>query len=272
MTEQRSTGTIELTSRIELGVLYLTLNRPQARNALTDEMAKALQAELCFAEASASVRCIVLQGADNAFCAGGDVKAMGAAALDEDAMSERIRWQCRVQRDTVGRLYRMPKPTLAVINGPAAGAGLSLALSCDLRLMADSAFMVSAFAPVGLSGDFGIAYFLTRLVGSAKAREMMYLSDRISAQEALESGLINWICTPEKLSTRASEISARLAAGPAMALGHMKDNLNRAITSPLDDCMDLEASHHIHCMATGDHREGVAAFVGKRAAAFGHRS
>lgn len=272
MTENRSTGTIELTSRLELGVLHLMLNRPQARNALTDEMAEALQAELGFAEASACVRCIVIQGADSAFCAGGDVKVMGTASLDEDAMSERIRWQCRVQRDTVGRLYRMPKPTLAVINGPAAGAGLSLALSCDLRLMVDSAFLLSAFAPIGLSGDFGIAYFLTRLVGSAKAREMMFLSDRISADQSLESGLINWICAPEKLSARASEISARLAAGPAMALGHMKDNLNRAIASPMDDCMDLEASHHIHCMATDDHREGVAAFVGKRAAAFGQRS
>lgn len=270
MSEYRSTGTAELISQLDQGVLRLTLNRPHARNALTDAMAEALQVELCFAEASSSVRCIVLQGAENAFCAGGDVKAMGAS-LDEDAINARVRWQCRVQRDTAGLLYRIPKPTLAVINGPAAGAGLSLALSCDLRLMADSAFLLSAFAPVGLSGDFGIAYFLTRLIGSAKARELMFLSDRIPATQALALGLINWTCAPEDLPERALEISARLAAGPAMALGYMKENLNRAVISPLEDCMDLEASHHIHCAATDDHREGIAAFAEKRPANFGRR-
>ncbi|MDQ4420990.1 enoyl-CoA hydratase [Sphingobium sp. DEHP117] len=268
MNDYRSTGTAELTSKLDKGVLILTMNRPHARNALTDAMAEALQAELCFAEASSKVRCIVLQGAENAFCAGGDLKAMGAS-LDEDAINTRVRWQCRVQRDTAGLLYRMPKPTLAVVNGPAAGAGLSLALSCDLRLMVNSAFLLSAFAPVGLSGDFGIAYFLTRLIGSAKARELMFLSDRIPAAQALDLGLVNWTCEPEDLPDRASDISARLAAGPATALGYMKENLNRAVTSPLEDCMNLEADHHIHCMATDDHHEGIAEFVEKRPPIFG---
>lgn len=269
MSEYRSTGTEELISHLQQDVLTLTLNRPDARNALTDGMAEALQAELSFAETSRRVRCIVVQGAGNAFCAGGDVKNMGTRPIDEDSLHERVRWQSRVQRETVGRLYKMPKPTLAVIGGPAAGAGLSLALACDLRLMVNSTVMLTAFASVGLSGDFGIAYFLTRLIGDARARELMFLSDRVSADQALEWGLVNWLCKPEELSARAAAISARLAGGPAMALGFMKENLNRAVAAPVDDCMDLEASHHIHCMATDDHREGVAAFVEKRLASFG---
>ena len=272
MREKRNTGSSELVSHLDGGILTLTLNRPEARNALTDEMAETLARELAFAESSADVRCIVLEGAGKAFCAGGDVKRMGAGTLDEDALNARIRWQSRVQRETVGRLHTMPKPTLAVISGPAAGAGLSLALSCDLRLMAESAILLTAFASVGLSGDFGAAYFLTRLAGTARARELMFLSDRVSAAQALEFGLANWLCPPESLAERASAIAARLAGGPALALGFMKGNLNRAVTFPMNECMDIEADHHIHCTATADHREGVAAFVEKRAARFGARS
>lgn len=271
MSEYRSTGTAELTSHLALGVLTLTLNRPEARNALTDGMAEALQAELTWAETSPDVRCIVLRGAGNAFCAGGDVKAMGTKSLDESAMQDRIQWQSRVQRETVGRLYKMPKPTVAIINGPAAGAGLSLALACDMRLMASSTVLLTAFTAVGLSGDFGMAYFLTRLTGSAKARELMFLSDRVSAAQALDWGLVNWVYEPEELFERAATVSSRLAAGPAIALGLMKENLNRAVLSHIDDCMDIEVGHHIHCMVTDDHREGVAAFVERRAPSFGQR-
>jgi 2-(1,2-epoxy-1,2-dihydrophenyl)acetyl-CoA isomerase len=249
----RNTGSSELLSHLDGGVLSLTLNRPEA-------------------ETSADVRCVVLKGAAEAFCAGGDVKRMGAGTLDENALIARIRWQTRVQRETAGRLHTMPKPTLAVINGPAAGAGLSLALACDLRLMVDSTVLLTAFASVGLSGDFGAAYFLTRLAGTARARELLFLSDRVSAAQALEYGLANWLCPPKSLAERASAIAARLASGPALALGFMKDNLNRAVASPMYECMDIEADHHIHCTATADHREGVAAFAEKRVARFGARS
>jgi 2-(1,2-epoxy-1,2-dihydrophenyl)acetyl-CoA isomerase len=192
------------------------------------------------------------------------------AVLQGDVwIEDRIRWQRGVQRATAGKLFRMPKPTLAVINGPAAGAGLSLALSCDLRLMAQSAFLLTAFTTVGLSGDFGVTYFLSQVLGSAKARQMMFLSDRVSAAEALELGLVNWCCEPDDLIDKANAIAARLAAGPSTAFGYMKENLNRAMNTEVDDCMDLEATHHIHCMATSDHREGVAAFIEKRAPEFG---
>jgi 2-(1,2-epoxy-1,2-dihydrophenyl)acetyl-CoA isomerase len=165
-------------------------------------------------------------------------------------------------------LHEMPKPTLAVIPGPAAGAGLSLALACDLRIMAGNAILTTAFARVGFSGDYGGSYFLTQLVGTAKARELYYLSDRVSADEALRLGLTNWVCAPEALAERTREIAQRLAAGPSVAYRYMKENLNRALAGALDDCLDLEATHHIHCGQTEDHREATRAFVDKREPVF----
>ncbi|HUO13274.1 MAG TPA: enoyl-CoA hydratase-related protein, partial [Caulobacteraceae bacterium] len=172
------------------------------------------------------------------------------------------------QRATAGRLFKMPKPTLAALPGAAAGAGLSLALACDLRIMASNAILTTAFAKVGFSGDYGGAYFLTQLVGSAKARELYYLSDRVSAEEALRLGLTNWVCEPEALATKTREIALRLAKGPTVAYRYMKENLNRAMAGEVDDCLDLEATHHIHCGQTADHREAAQAFVEKREPVF----
>jgi 2-(1,2-epoxy-1,2-dihydrophenyl)acetyl-CoA isomerase len=172
------------------------------------------------------------------------------------------------QRATAGKLFKMPKPTIAALPGAAAGAGLSLALACDLRVMASNAIMTTAFARVGFSGDYGGTYFLTQLVGSAKAREMYYLSDRVSADEALRLGLTNWVCAPEDLMTKAREIALRLANGPTVAYRYMKENLNRAMAGEVDDCLDLEATHHVHCGQTEDHREATQAFVAKREPVF----
>lgn len=270
MITERQTGTTELLSELRNGALILTLNRPEARNAMSIAMLRALQAELSYAQSAPDVRCIVLRGSDKAFCAGGDVKGMGAVPGGVP-IDEQIHFQRRVQRETAGALAKLPKPTLAVINGPAAGAGLSLALACDLRLIASTAFLVTSFASVGLSGDFGVSYFLAHMVGSAKARELMFLSDRVSAAEAVSLGLANWSCEPHDLAERADALAARLAAAPTTALGYMKENINRAFRAEIDECMDLEATHHIHCMGTADHREGVAAFVEKRAPRFANR-
>jgi 2-(1,2-epoxy-1,2-dihydrophenyl)acetyl-CoA isomerase len=134
--------------------------------------------------------------------------------------------------------------------------------------MATTAFMTTAFARVGFSGDFGGTYFLTQLVGSAKARELYYLSDRLSAEEALRLGVVNWICAPEELTARTREIARRLASGPSVAYRYMKENLNRAMGGEVDECLDLEVTHHVHCAATEDHREAVKAFVEKREPVF----
>ena len=173
-----------------------------------------------------------------------------------------------LRRKGLADLMGVPKPTLAALPGPAAGAGLSLALACDMRVMASSAIMTTAFARVGFAGDYGGTYFLTQLVGSAKARELYFLSERVGAEEALRLGLTNWVCAPEDLLAKTREIALRLANGPTVAYRYMKENLNRAMAGEVDDCLDLEATHHIHCGQTEDHREAAQAFVEKREPVF----
>ena len=264
------TGTPDLLAHVDEGVLTLTMNRPEARNAFSRPMLQAMQQQLVQAEFDPAVRCIVLTGTGTAFCAGGDVKGMAAASgsAATRTIDEAIHQQRHSQRETAGRFFKMPKPTLAVLPGAAAGAGLSLALSCDLRLMSRSAIMTTAFAKVGFAGDYGGTYFLTQLVGAAKARELYMLSDRVSADEALRLGLANWVCEPEALAERAREIAQRLAQGPAVAYRYMKENLNRAMAGGVDECLDLEATHHVHCAQTEDHRNAAQAFVEKRTPQF----
>ena len=275
MTTAIDTGTPDLLASLDAGVLTLTMNRPEARNAMSAAMNQALQQQLAAAELDTAVKCIVLTGAGKGFCAGGDVKGMaaksdkpgdgtvGAQTIDEAIARQRIN-----QRAIAGKLFKMAKPTIAVLPGAAAGAGLALALACDLRLMASNAIMTTAFARVGFSGDYGGTYFMTQLVGSAKARELYFLSDRVSADEALRLGLTNWVCPPEELAAKARAIALRLASGPTVAYRYMKENLNRAMAGEVDDCLDLEATHHIHCGQTEDHREATQAFVAKREPVF----
>ena len=260
------TGTQELLASKENGVGILTMNRPEARNAMSGEMNAAMQEMLAQFETDAEVRCVVLTGAGKGFCAGGDVKGMAASGdgtVGTNTIDSAIHRQRVHQRATSGKLFKMPKPTLASLPGAAAGAGLSYALACDLRIMASNALLTTAFARVGFSGDYGGSYFMTQLIGSAKARELYYLSDRVSAEEALDLGLTNWVCEPEELEEKTLEIALRLANGPSVAYRYMKENLNRAMSGEVDDCLDLEATHHIHCGQTEDHRNAVKAFVEK---------
>ncbi|MFO1084961.1 MAG: enoyl-CoA hydratase [Reyranellaceae bacterium] len=261
------TGTDDLLASLDEGVLTLTLNRPEARNAMSRAMVGALATQLAAAEVDSSVKCLVLTGAGKGFCAGGDVKGMatrGDGTVGDNTIDGAIHLQRISQRATAGKLFKMPKPTIAALPGAAAGAGLSMALACDLRIMASTAIMTTAFARVGFSGDYGGTYFLTQLVGSAKARELYFLSDRIGADEALRLGLANWVCAPDELAAKTREIARRLATGPTVAYRYMKENLNRAMAGEVDDCLDLEATHHIHCGQTEDHREATKAFVDKR--------
>jgi 2-(1,2-epoxy-1,2-dihydrophenyl)acetyl-CoA isomerase len=265
------TGTEDLLADLDSGVLTLTLNRPQARNAMSGDMNAALGQQLAAAELDPEIKVVVLTGAGQGFCAGGDVKGMNernagagrSATLDEAIATQRVN-----QRATAGKLFKMPKPTIAALPGAAAGAGLSLALACDMRIMARTAIMTTAFARVGFSGDYGGTYFLTQLVGSAKARELYYLSDRVSADEALRLGLANWVVEPDELAAKTREVAQRLAKGPIVAYRYMKENLNRAMAGDWDDCMDLEATHHVHCGQTHDHKEAARAFVEKREPVF----
>jgi len=272
MQQKIETGTDDLLASLQGGVLTLTLNRPEARNAMSGEMTAALAAQLADAELNPQVRCIILTGAGKGFCAGGDVKGMasdGDGSAGDNTIDHAIHRQRSNQRGTAGRLYSMPKPTIAALPGAAAGAGLSLALACDMRIMARNAIMTTAFARVGFSGDYGGTYFMSQLVGTAKARQLYYLSERVSAEEALQLGLTNWVCEVEELEEKSQEIAAKLAAGPSVAYRYMKENFARAISSgDLDDCLDLEATHHVHCGQTQDHKNATKAFVEKREPVF----
>ncbi len=275
MAEQRAidTGTDHLQARVEDGVALLVMNRPERRNALSDEMLRGLAAALRDAETAADVRCIVLTGAGGAFCSGGDVKGMAAGTGGNRgiglSLDERIHRQRLSQRETAGRIFRMPKPVIASLPGAAAGAGLSLALACDLRIAAESAVLTTAFAKVGFSGDYGGSYFLTQLVGSAKARELYYLSDRVDAKEAERLGLVNKVVPDAALVAETRALADRLASGATVAFRYMKENLHRALEgASLEDCLDLEATHHVHTGLTEDHREAATAFVEKRTPTF----
>jgi 2-(1,2-epoxy-1,2-dihydrophenyl)acetyl-CoA isomerase len=268
---QIDTGTPDLLASLDTGVLTLTLNRPDARNAMSRAMTQALADQLAAAELDPAVRCIVLTGAGKGFCAGGDVKGMAASGdgtVGQNTIDGAIHRQRINQRATAGKLFKMPKPTIAALPGPAAGAGLSLAMACDLRIMSSTAIMTTAFAKVGFSGDYGGTYFMTQLVGAAKARELYFLSDRVSAEEALRIGLANWVCEPDQLAAKTREIALRLASGATVAYRYMKENLNRAMNGEVDDCLDLEATHHVHCGQTQDHRDATKAFVEKREPVF----
>jgi 2-(1,2-epoxy-1,2-dihydrophenyl)acetyl-CoA isomerase len=248
------------------GITTLTLNRPQARNAFTRPMLHMLLEALPRLAKDPQVRVVVLTGTGAAFCAGGDVKGFAEAAAGAvappsfDQRVTELRWVMEVSR----WLHEIPKPTLAVIPGPAAGAGLSLAMACDLRIAASDAKLTTAFSKVGLSGDFGGSYFLNHLVGAAKAREMYFTGEVLRGDEAQRIGLVNRCVPADQLAQAAAAWAAELAALPTVALGYMKRNLNTGLRASLSDVLDAEAVHMVRCFETADHKAAAAAFVDKR--------
>jgi 2-(1,2-epoxy-1,2-dihydrophenyl)acetyl-CoA isomerase len=256
-----------LLESVEDGVLTLTLNRPERLNALTPEMCDRLHRALLAAAADSAVGAIVVTGAGDAFCAGGDVKAMAENGADAGRFEERAA-DLRRRMEAARLLHEIPKPTIAMLRGPAAGAGLSLALACDLRIAGETARLTTAFAKVALSGDFGGSYFLTRLVGTAKARELYFLSPVLDAGAALGIGLVTRVVPDAALAAETAALAGALARGPRLTLGHIKQNLNFAEHASLSEVMDIEAFRHTRCTFTEDHREAAAAFVEKRKPAF----
>jgi 2-(1,2-epoxy-1,2-dihydrophenyl)acetyl-CoA isomerase len=260
--------TQELIETFEGGVATLTMNRPEARNALTTEMQAALSEAVPRLAADPNVRCVVLTGAGKAFCAGGDVKGFAKASAARDAGAESFNLEQRAQglryaMEVCRWLHEMPKPTLAVIPGPAAGAGLSLALACDLRIAAEDAKLTTAFSKVGLAGDYGGSYFLTHLVGAAKARELYFTADVITGAEALRLGIVNKAVPAADLEAAARDYAAYLAGLPTVAIGYMKKNLNLAQTGSLTALLDTESLHMARTIMTDDHKAASVAFVNK---------
>lgn len=262
--------TQELIETRDHGVLTLTLNRPERLNALTVPMTEALLDALRRAAVDREVCAVLLTGAGRGFCAGGDVKAMaddGGAPQTLEARTQQLREHMECAR----LLHEMPKPTMAVARGAVAGAGLSLALACDLRLASDTVKLTSAFVKVGLSGDFGSTWFLTQLLGP-RAREFALLSPVLTAAEALQLGLVSRVVPDAELDAEGRALARRLADGPTITLGHIKANLNAAAQgATLAQALDHEAIRHIRCGMTEDHLEAARAFVEKRTPVFHNR-
>ncbi|MEY2758593.1 MAG: enoyl-CoA hydratase [Pseudomonadota bacterium] len=252
------------------GIAILTMNRPEARNALSQPMLAALNEALPRLAADPDIGAVVITGAGGAFCAGGDVK--GFASNDGGANHGRSPEQAahllRQSMEVSRWLHDMPKITIASIPGAAAGAGLSIALACDFRIAARGAKITTAFAKVGLSGDFGGTYFLTQLVGSAKAKELYLLSDVILAEEAERLGIVNRAVDPRELEAETMALAKRFASGARITQGLMKKNLNIAEKGDMLLSFDTEALNHSRSAQTADHAEAAKAFVEKRAPVF----
>jgi 2-(1,2-epoxy-1,2-dihydrophenyl)acetyl-CoA isomerase len=254
----------DLLEQVKDRVAVLTLNRPDRLNAMSRPMLDALLEALPRLAEDPAVGVLVLTGAGRGFCAGGDVKAMAEGnELGGHTMEERAQ-ALRSRMETSRWLHEMPKPTIAMMRGPAAGAGLSLAMACDLRIASDTVKLGTAFARVGYSGDFGGSYYLTQLVGTAKARELYFTADLLDAQQALGLGLVNRVVADARLEEETMALASRLARGPRVAYRYMKRNMNAAETASLKDMLDLEAWNHTRTGMTEDHREAARAFVEKR--------
>lgn len=268
-----NTGTDELLCEIRDRVALITLNRPHARNSLSDHLTPALRRMIKLCGEDPNVGALLITGAGDAFCAGGDVKGMGGksggSTAPELTFEEKVARLQERQRTLTGALVNVRKPTIAALPGPAAGAGLSLALACDLRVATESAFVTTAYVKIGLSGDYGMAWLLTRLVGTSRARELMFFGDKIDARRCETLGLVNRVVPDDRLRDEAFAMAKTLAAGPATALRFLKDNLDEALMNDFLTSLDHEAERMVRSAATADHKEAVQAFIAKRKPVFG---
>ena len=263
------TGTSELLCEIRDRVALITLNRPEARNALSDHLTPALRRMIKQCGDDPNVGALLVTGAGAAFCAGGDVKGMGSnSSKVETPFEERVADLRTKQRTLTGALVALRKPTIAALPGPAAGAGMALALACDIRIASESAIMSTGYARIGLTGDYGIAWLLTRLVGTSRARELMFLSERIDARRCEMLGLVNRVVADAELRENAFALAKSLAEGPSIALARIKDNLDHAVSANFLDSMDQEAENMVRSARTTDHKEAVRAFIDKRKPVF----
>jgi len=260
------------------GVALVTLNRPEVLNALGGELPQLFVEALADARADPAVRCVAITGAGRGFCAGGDVRGMGsmiqgdlAGAPAADDVEGSIAMFRKFQDDLITTVHAFPKPTVALVNGPAAGGGMGLALACDLRIASDKARFVTAFRNIGLSDDCGVAYFLERIAGRAVALELLYLSEPVDAARALALRLVNRVVPHDALLTEGMALCAEVAKGPTASLARMKANVTFAETATLAAVLEREAVAWKIGQLGPDHREAVVAFMEGRKPSFSGR-
>ena len=270
--EMLDTGTDELLASLDDRVATVTLNRPEKRNALSDRLTPALRQILLDLELRDDVGCIVITGSGSAFCAGGDISGLAdnVSADQSKALSQeaQVRQLVHRQEPLTLRLHNHAKPTIAALPGVAAGAGFCLALACDLRIACESAFVTTAYRNVGFSGDYGGSWLLNALVGPGKTKELYFTGRRVQSNEALDLGIFNTVVADDALTSTVAELARHIAHGPAVALGYMKENINRASQAGLQECLALEADRLVRCAASPDHQEAVSAFMEKRQPVF----
>jgi 2-(1,2-epoxy-1,2-dihydrophenyl)acetyl-CoA isomerase len=263
------------------GVALITLNRPDSLNAMGGTLMAEFGDALAECEHDRAVRCVAVTGAGRGFCAGGDMRGFAARAGAGEAGEQRaeappgpVSFPAALERGAAGlannqrrtslKLHTMLKPTVALVNGAAAGAGMSVALSCDMRLMSDRAKFVPAFARIGFSGDYGGSYYLSKLIGYGRAREIYFTGEQIGPERALELGIANHVHPHDDLVDNGLEFCAKIAAGPPGALARMKANFLRAEHARIEEALDAEAFYMTLSGQTNDNREGIRAFVEKR--------
>jgi 2-(1,2-epoxy-1,2-dihydrophenyl)acetyl-CoA isomerase len=258
------TGTDELLCVIRDRVAVITLNRPEARNSLSDHLTPALRRMIKRNGDDPDVGALLITGAGSAFCSG-DVKGMGSnSAAPAMSFSDKVARLQERQRTLTGVLVSVRKPTIAALPGPAAGAGLAIALACDIRIAAESTIMTTGYARIALTGDYGISWLLTRLAGTARARELMLLSERIDARRCEALGLVNRVVPDADLQNEAFALARTLANGPASAYASIKDNLDLALSADFLTSLDHEAERMVAAASTAQHTEAVRAFIEKR--------
>jgi 2-(1,2-epoxy-1,2-dihydrophenyl)acetyl-CoA isomerase len=248
-------------------VATVTLNRPEKLNALDESLRAGLAETLKSVAHDPSVRALVITGAGRGFCAGGDVHKM--MELRRDHQSATFRAYLQAGHDLVRRIRRLPKPVVACVNGPAAGAGMNLALACDLRIASDYATFTQAFVKVGLHPDWGGTFFLPRLIGIGRAVEMFFLGEPVSAAQAHQAGLVNYLVAPEQLAAETRKLAERLAAAPPLPLALLKHALYERLETQLDLMMEYEVEAQMKCFESEDFTEGLQAFLEKRQPRFG---
>jgi 2-(1,2-epoxy-1,2-dihydrophenyl)acetyl-CoA isomerase len=253
-----------LTFEVRDGVGIITLNRPESMNAANDEMYRELSAVIAEIGETSQIGCAVLTGAGRAFCVGADVKAMNPD-LSLLARRRRHRW---ILSTVVQPLINLEKPVIAAVNGPAVGAGLSIALAADIIVASDRAMFSAIFAKMGLVPDLGSLYSLTRVVGLNKAKELCFTAKKIDAHEAMSLGFVNRVVEAAVLLTSATALAMEIAAGPPAALAMMKTLLNKSSNLSLEQMLEYEGNAQTVAYSTSEYREGVAAFREKRAADF----
>lgn len=268
--ENLDLGTDHILGKIENGVATLTFNRPEKRNAFGPELLAGLTAALDQTAGNDAVRVLVLTGAGSVFCAGGDMAGMGGNGADLP-MEDKVRALSGMQDSTTLKLFNYPKPVIAALPGVAAGAGMSLALACDLRIAVEGAGFVPAFGAIAASGDFGGSWLLPKLIGPARAKEVYFTGRRIETAEAQALGLFNQVVPEGQLEQAVAAAAHHLAAQAPIALRHMKDTHNLAMTADLQTTMAQEAQHMMHCLHTQDHIDAVKAFFAKEKPVFNGR-